>query len=141
MVEGRVIIDTGPIVAFLVEEDGHHEWAVGQFKRLRAPMLTCEAVLTEAFFLVHRLRGGVEKFVELLESGVVEVGFELMGEREAVGKLMRKYADLPMSLADGCLVRMAELHAGAAVLTLDRHFRIYRKNGRQRIGVIMPGEG
>jgi rRNA-processing protein FCF1 len=45
-----------------------------------------------------------------------------------------------MSLADACLVRMAEQHADAMVLTLDAHFRVYRKHGRQAIPVIMPPE-
>ena len=51
---------------------------------------------------------------------------------------MRKYADVPMSLADACLVRMAELNAHSSVLTLDRDFRVYRKHGRQVIPLAMP---
>lgn len=62
----------------------------------------------------------------------------VIGEREALWKLMRKYEDLPMSLADACLVRLAELNPGASVFTLDAHFRVYRKHGRQQIPVIMP---
>lgn len=75
-----------------------------------------------------------------MESGVLEVGFDLMRERGSIAKLMRKCADLPMSLADASLVRMAELNEGSAVFTTDRHFRVYRKHVRQRIGVIAPWE-
>ncbi len=52
--------------------------------------------------------------------------------------MIRKYKDLPMSLADASLVRLAERHSGSSVFTLDSHFRIYRKHGRQQIPVIMP---
>jgi predicted nucleic acid-binding protein len=43
-----------------------------------------------------------------------------------------------MSLADACLVRMAERQPGSRVLTLDRDFRVYRIHGRQVIPTAMP---
>ena len=99
MPEGRVIAVSGPLVAVLVQEDLHHSWAVEQFQKLPAPFLTCEAVLTETFYLVHRLKHGKEKFLDLLGSGVLTLDFALMAEQETLGKLIRKYADVPMSLA------------------------------------------
>ncbi len=131
-------MDTGPLVAFLHAAEGMHDWATARFQELPAPFLTCEPVLAETFFLMSRHPDGPRRFFDLLGSGVLEVGFSVLGEREALGKLIHKYKDLPMSLADACLVRMAELHPGASVFTLDSHFRIYRKNGRQQIPVIMP---
>jgi hypothetical protein len=43
-----------------------------------------------------------------------------------------------MSLADACIVRMAEINDRAAVFTLDSDFSIYRKNGRTPIDLIFP---
>jgi predicted nucleic acid-binding protein len=134
----NAIVDTGPLVAFLVEADTHHKWAVEQFRNLPAPLLTCEPVLTETFHLLSRLRGGPVKFFELLASGVLDVELDLLAEREALQKLVVKYSDLPMSLADACLVRMTELIVGPIVFTLDFHFRTYRRNGRQLIPLIIP---
>lgn len=51
---------------------------------------------------------------------------------------MRRYRDRPMSLADACLVRLAELHSGAKVFTLDSDFRIYRRHGNKTIPLLMP---
>jgi predicted nucleic acid-binding protein len=136
--EGRIIADTGPMVAFLVKEDIHHSWAVEQFKRLPAPFLTCEPVLTEAFYLVHRLKEGKERFFKLLDSGLFAVELELMGEQKALSRLVRKYGGVPMSLADACVVRLAEKFPKASVFTVDGHFRIYRKHGRQVIPITMP---
>jgi predicted nucleic acid-binding protein len=132
------LVDTGALVALLNRKEQHHIWAVEMSRTLPAPFLTCEPVLTEAYFLVSPLPGGPLRFFEFLHSGMLAADFSVIAEREALWKLIHKYEDLPMSLADACLVRLAEKHAGAAVLTLDAHFRIYRKHGRQQIPVIMP---
>ena len=133
-----VIVDTGPLVAFLMEQEPRHAWAVEQFKLLPAPFLTCEAVLTEAFHFLRRGRDGIVQFFELLHRGVVAVDFDLVQERAAVKKLVERYQDLPMSLADACLVRMAEMIDHGVVLTLDSHFTVYRKHRRRIISTILP---
>ena len=51
---------------------------------------------------------------------------------------MVKYADMPMSFADACLVRMTELLTDPVLLTLDAHFRIYRRDRNKAIPCIMP---
>jgi predicted nucleic acid-binding protein len=52
--------------------------------------------------------------------------------------LLRRFADVPMSLADACLVRMTEIFDSSSVLTLDRDFKVYRRFRRQKIPVIFP---
>ena len=133
-----VIIDTGPLVAYLAEGSEHGKWVTEQFKRLKPPLLTCEAVLTEAAFLLKREGADPDKLFTLLERGVLRLNFTLGDHETDVRELMRRYRDTPMSLADACMVRMAELQAGATVFTLDADFRVYRKHGRQMIPVLMP---
>ncbi len=133
------ILDTGPLIAFLNSRDGHHRWAREQWARVEPPFLTCEAVIAEACFLAHRLGSGApEAVVSLVARGVLEVSFRLADEAAAVARMMKKYDDVPMSLADACLVRMSEQHPGSVVLTLDGDFRIYRRSKRQRIPTRMP---
>lgn len=134
----NVIVDTGPLVAFLLETDSHHAWSVECFHELPAPFLTCEPVLTETFYLVSRLHNGRRRFFELLGTGLLNVEFDVLAEREALRKLIYKYADVPMSLADACLVRMAEQNNDAIVFTTDQDFRTYRKNRRQLIPLAIP---
>ncbi len=138
MRRGQVIVDTGPLVALLVASETRHRWVEDALKNLPAPLLTCEAVLTETAFLTAQVPEGKKRFFDLLESGLLVVQFSLCEEQAALRKLMQKYADLPMSLADACLVRMAELHPQSSILTLDGHFAIYRKNGRQNLSIICP---
>jgi len=133
-----ILLDTGPLVAFLNRTDRFHEWALAEWERLRPPFLTCEAVLAEACFLVRHLPGGSQAVVELLNREVLHSSFVLQEEAEAVAKLLGRYAEVPMSLADACLIRMAERHSRSQVLTLDRDFRIYRKHRRHVIPTIMP---
>lgn len=134
----QTLVDTGPLVAFLNRRDRYHEWATGQLAEIPAPLLTCEAVLSEACFLLRHLRGGSQAVLELLSRGLVQVGFRLDENAVPIRKLLARYASVPMSLADACLVRMAEQHPGSRVLTLDRDFRVYRKHGRHVIPGVMP---
>lgn len=133
-----MIVDTGPLVALLTRSDTWHNWTKRQFETVAAPLLTCEGVVTEAAYLLSRARGGVGALLGLLARGVIEVRFSLQTEIEAIERLMRRYASVPMSLADACLVRMSELHSASTVLTLDSDFSIYRRNGRQAIPLAAP---
>ncbi len=135
----NLIIDTGPLVAFLVETDSHHRWAVERFHELTAPFFCCEPVLTEALYLVSRLHDGPRRFFQLLDSDFLKIEFDLLAERAELRKLIFKYADVPMSLADACLVRMTEQLDDAVIFTTDGDFRTYRKNGRQIIPIVIPG--
>jgi predicted nucleic acid-binding protein len=137
-VTGATIVDTGPIVALLSESDRWHGWAKEQFAVLRAPLATCESVLAEASYLLGSGRRTIEGLFGLLERSVLKVEFRLAAEHRALRALMRRYANVPMSLADACLVRMSELSDDARVLTLDGDFRIYRRLGRQTIPLILP---
>lgn len=136
----RVILDTGPLVALLDSRDAQHHWVRQQWERIEPPLLTCEAVVAEACFLARRLgEHGQEKVIESVRRGALDLSFRLADEIDAIVRLTAKYRDVPMSLADACLVRMSERHPDAAVMTLDSGFAIYRRNRRQRIPLLSPG--
>lgn len=133
-----VLLDTGPLVALLSRRDNAHQWARTQFAALAAPFLTCEAVLSEACFLLRRYRGGPDGVLRLLESGAVKIGMRLADEASAVRKLYERYSNVPASLADACLIRMSEQFESCLVLTLDSDFHVYRRHGRRTIPVLRP---
>lgn len=135
---GSVAVDAGPIVAWLNARDAHHEWAEGQFGRLRPPLLTCEPVLAEVAFLVQRSGGDPGVVLALVTKGVVRVAISLQDEAGHLHALTRRYRDVPMSIADACLVRLAELVDDVSVMTFDADFRIYRRRGRQVIPLLAP---
>ena len=133
-----VLLDTGPLVSFLAAGSAHHEWVCEQLKQLRPPLITCEAVLTEASFLLKREGGDTDGIFVLMERGILRVGLDVEEELSDVHALMRRYRDRPMSLADACLVRLAEIHARSVIFTFDKDFRIYRRHGNRVIKVLMP---
>jgi uncharacterized protein len=120
----------------LNRRDRHHAWAVDQFGSLRPPLLTCEAVLSEAAYLVRDLAGGPEAILELVARGVVAPTFRLQDEILAIKAVVKRYG---RDLADACLVRMSEIHADCVVLTIDTEFRdVYRRHGRRAIPTRLP---
>lgn len=133
-----VIVDTGPVVSFLNKHDTFHAWTVEQWGRIKPPLLTCEAVVSEVCFLLRNFHWGQRAVLELLKRNILEVPFRLMDEREVVAALLDKYADLPVSLADACLIRMAEIYPKSRILTLDRYFTVYRKRKKQAIPLLSP---
>lgn len=133
-----VVVDAGPIVASLVAGDAHHAWTRDELARIRPPMLTCEPALTEATFIVSRTGGDPSAVPALLERGVLRVAFSVQDQAAHVAALMQRYSRIPMSLADACLVRMAELMDHAVIMTFDSDFRIYRKHSRKVIPLLAP---
>lgn len=135
-----VLLDTGPLVAYLYPKDSHHDWAVEQFATLDLPLVTCEPVVTEACFLVARNRQQPSRVLDFLRRGAIRIGFNLHDELAAVRTLMERYANVPMSLADACLVRLAEM-TRLPICTLDRDFEVYRAHGRRGLDLVMPPGG
>lgn len=128
------LVDTGFLVALLRERDEHRAWAESQAAEFLPPWFSCEAVLSEAFHLLATPL----PLLELVRDRQLIVAFEFSREQNSVLQLMERYADLPMSLADACLVRMTEIHPGPVVLTTDTDFRIYRRHSRQVVPCVLP---
>ena len=112
----NVLVDAGFLVALLSRRDSHHQWAMTQAPDHAPPWHTCEAVPSEALI----------------------VAFDMDDDMESVLKLLQKYADVPMSLADACLVRMTETLSDPIILTTDSDFRVYRRHSRQMVPCLTP---
>jgi predicted nucleic acid-binding protein len=135
-VKTGVVIDTGPLVAAFDRGDERWSETIEQLKAIRSPMFTCEAVLAETWYLLRNYPPGWEKVENWIESGILQVSFSLATQRERTFALLRKFRDLPMSLADACLVSMIEQGIGSRIFTFDRHFQIYRHSGRRVVPLL-----
>ena len=120
-----MILDTGPLVAALDSSERHHTWVVDQLRSIKPPLISNEAVLTEASYLLRKNIVGIQKIHDYLRLGVIEVQFCLKNHFSEVFRLIKRYQNVPMSLADACLVCMSCIIPGSTVFTLDRNFRIY----------------
>ena len=132
----NVLVDAGFVVALLSSRDNHHVWATTQASELPPPWSTCEAALSESF---HLLGGrGAASLGALLSRRALLVTFELAKNVEPVVRLIEKYSEIPMGLADACLVRMTETLADPIVITTDLDFRVYRRHSRQVVPCVTP---
>ena len=134
------LLDTGPLVAFFDRSDSAHGWAKELWAQAPVPMLTCEAVMAEAAYLLGEHAGLYpEKLMALFERGVISASFRLEEHSAGVGRLLEKYSAQNMQLADACLVKMSELHRDCQVFTLDsQDFQVYRRFDRQVIPLMTP---
>lgn len=134
----RVIVNTGPLVALLNRRDHAHAWVLQQLANIQAPLITCEAVLAEATYLTRQTPGAKVALLEMLAEEFLTMGMCLSDQHPAILAMVRRSVNVPMSLADACVVRLAELHPQSTVLTLDSDFVTYRKNGRRVINLLLP---
>ncbi|HEV2391300.1 MAG TPA: pilus assembly protein [Verrucomicrobiae bacterium] len=130
------IVDSGPLAALLDPREEHHLWARQTLSLQPLPWLTCEAVLSEAFFLLYPPHA--RALDQLLRRGHLRLAFNLTDELTQVLDLRIKYANVPMSLADACLVRLTETLPDPIIVTSDTDFTIYRRHSRQVVPCLLP---
>jgi uncharacterized protein len=122
-----VLLDTGPLIALLCKNDVNHERARRIFAACAPPFRCCEAVVAEACFLMRKVHAaGPAAVVALGARGVYRVAISAEQHWADIEMLMKKYSTRPASLADACLIRCAEIHDEARILTFDSDFRIYK---------------
>ncbi|MBI5769457.1 MAG: PIN domain-containing protein [Verrucomicrobia bacterium] len=131
------LLDSGPLVAYLREDDEWHEWAVNKLNSLTGRFLTCDAVIAETAHLLRALPGGYDSLLAMIETGQLRVIPLFPAEATALRALRKKYGGR-MDLADACLVRLTEKTPSCRVVTLDTDFQIYRRHGRAAIPLIAP---
>ena len=121
-----VLLDTGVIVALLDRSEKFHKACAQTVREVEAPLVTCEAVITESCYLLRNLSGASEAVIANITAGIFQVPFQLSQETAGVKQALRKYRDRKIDLADACLIRLADQFGTADILTLDRDFAIYR---------------
>jgi predicted nucleic acid-binding protein len=131
-----IIVDASFLITLLSRREGSHVWAESQARSLPPPWHTCEAALSESFHLLGRT--GAPALEQLIRREAITVSFHFQEATDSVLQLMHKYANVPMSFADACLVRMTEVLPEPMLLTTDTDFRIYRRFGRRTIPCVMP---
>ncbi len=133
-----VLLDTGVIVAWLDRGERFHQRCVDALRDLEAPLVTCEAVITECCYLLRRIEGAPRAVLENVEQGVFRLPFQLSRSATAVRRILRKYADVPAGFADACLIQLAEELDTGDILTLDRDFRVYRWGRGKPFRLLVP---
>jgi len=123
----RVLVDTGPLVASLSEQDEHHEICVAALKELSTPLLTCWPVITEAAWLLRNDPEAVDRLLQSVSKGFLQVLPVIGGEADKIAKLLSRYRNLRPQIAHAMLVYLAHRENIRTIFTLDRRdFSVYR---------------
>lgn len=132
-----VLVDAGPLVALLDQNDLHHVACVTALKTLRDPLITVWPAFTEAMYLLGSSWHGQKALWSRVETGALALAPLDESDATRMRALMEKYRDLPMDLADAALVRIAEREDLTRIFTIDRrHFSIYRPGRRRRFSIL-----
>lgn len=133
------LVDTGALLALLDADDAWHCRCVDAFSKLRLPLGTSNAALTELFHLVGDSRTELSAAWKMVRSGAIVLLPICNEDLPQLDKLMHRYNDRPMDYADATLVLLAERHSLTTVFTVDNNdFETYRIHGKKRL-TIVPG--
>ena len=132
-----ILVDTGPLVALIHEDDNEHRICKDTFLTFSEPLGTVWPVLTEALYLLNFSWEAQNALWEMIQVGAVEILPLGTDDVDRMRELMRTYRDLPMDLADAALVRVAERERLRRIFTLDRRdFQIYRPSRIGRFAIF-----
>ena len=133
-----VLLDTGAIVALLDKNERHHRSCLSALEAVAAPLVTCEAVITESCYLLRSLPGAPKAILENVVAGTFQIPFQLSRAAAHIQRVLRKYKDREVDFADACLIHLAnEFHSGE-ILTLDHDFEIYRWSVNKPFHLLIP---
>jgi predicted nucleic acid-binding protein len=134
------LVDAGPLIALLDSREPDHQRCVAALKTINLPLLTTWSAFTEAMYLVGRAGGwpAQKALWQLVLNQDLDIATHPAEARPRIAKLMERYADRPMDLADATLVALAEERDEKRIFTLDSDFGIYRIHGRGRFE-LLPG--
>ena len=137
MTRGRILVDTGPIVAILSEADQYHERCSEEIDGLRPPLLTCWPVVTEAQWLLRHDEQAVDGLFRAFDSGLLALLPVDDGAMPWLAAFLHRYRKIEPDLADATLVYLAEREGIRTIFTLDqRDFSVYRYAGNRRLNII-----
>jgi predicted nucleic acid-binding protein len=136
-VAGELLLDTGALVSLLDRSQKRHQEFARFFGEWAGPVVSSEAVLTEATHLLGRLAGGRQACVDFFLSGGALLVPATRASLRRSRELVTQYEDLPMDYADATLVVLAEDLGTNLVFTTDRRdFAVYRIKGRRHFEVV-----
>jgi predicted nucleic acid-binding protein len=132
-----VLLDTGPLVAFLDRSDAQHTRATTVMAACQPPFRTCEAVIAEAAHLLRKLTAAAPASLAALgRLGLFTIALRIDEQWAAIERTLMKYRTVPADLADACLIRCAEVHREPRILTFDDDFEVYRWAGTKRFAIV-----
>lgn len=131
------IADTGLIVGLLNPHDQFHSWAKEVAANVVGGFLTCEAVISEAIFMVRKSSKAKAAIIAMIESDWLRVVPVLPEMRVGVIRILEQYHP-QADYADACVVALHEEWGGRVYTTDRRDFLIYRTRAEKMVDAVLP---
>lgn len=129
----KAIIDSGPLIALFDRSDEYHKKVLEFLKSYKGELICSWAVITEvSHILDFNLHVQID-FLKWYELGGVKIYEISQNELENIIKMMEKYSDIPMDLADGTLMYIASKEQITDIVSIDSDFDIYRTLKKQSL--------
>ena len=126
-------------MALLDRSERHHRLCAQALEALATtPLVTCETVIAESCYLLRALPGAPEAVLENVARGTFQTPFQLSRSAPQIQRVLRKYRDQEVDLADACLVHLASQLRTGDILTLDSDFEVYRWGTNKRFKCLIP---
>jgi uncharacterized protein len=126
-----LIVDAGPLYAYIDRDDGHHTASLDLLQTHPGPLIVPTLIVTEvAYLLGTRLGADPEvRFLGDLAAGNLIVEPVAASDWLRMAELVAQYADLPLGTVDASVIATAERLGVNDIATLDhRHFTVVRSN-------------
>ena len=133
-----ILVDTSFLVTVYDKRERRHLACMAALDHVRQPLVTCEAVITEAIYHLQRIPGAPRAILASVQEGHLEIPFRLAGAASQVLASYTKYADTPCDFADACLIAMADQLDTGEILTLDSDFKHYRWRRNRAFNLLIP---
>lgn len=132
------LTDAGPLIALIDAGEPDHDRCRAVLSEVQLPLVTTWPAFTEAMYLLGRAGGwpGQQALWRLVLRDDLELAPASPEATRRAARLMERYADRPMDLADATLVALAEERGLKRIFTLDSDFHVYRLHGRGRFDVL-----
>jgi uncharacterized protein len=134
----KIIIDTGPLVAFFNRRDEYHHWVLHQLSTLRGTLVTSESVISECLYVLDYSKNAIHALSEMVANNQLIISTTPAPHFSEILKLVEKYQDLPASVADASLLVLYNSLKKDKIFTLDSDFLIYRAWNGEPPALIAP---
>ena len=135
-----VLVDAGFLVTLYDKREPIHTRCARIHESINNPLVTCEAVIAEAFHLLRFVHGAADGILASIDRRILEIPFKLTASAAPVQAIMKKYRDTPADFADACLIHMADTLDTGDILTLDSDVVHYRWRRNRHFRLLIPLE-
>jgi len=133
----KTLIDSGPLIALFDRSDRYHTHVIEFLKTYKGELITSWAVLTEvSHMLDFNLKVQID-FLKWIERGGARVYEISQSDIAHIRVMMEKYIDIPMDLADGTLMYIANVENIKEIISIDSDFDIYRTLKKQNLNNLL----